>query len=122
MVLSIHPGTVQMQVKIAVFSRHSYGFDALNELFTGAAVLDEICDGANLEAVLLGEFQQRRQSRHRAIVVHDFADDPDWAGSRQHHQIHRGFRMTGTLEHPAGLGAQGENVARLYQIIRHRRG
>jgi hypothetical protein len=39
-------------------------------------VLDQIRDRDHQQAVLARELRQFRHARHRAVVVHDFADHP----------------------------------------------
>ena len=43
--------------------------------FGAAAVFDEVGDGADFKAVLLGEFGELGHACHGAVVVDDFADN-----------------------------------------------
>ena len=47
---------------------------APDQSFMLTAVMDEIGDGANLKAVVGGEFLEFRQARHGAVFAHDFAN------------------------------------------------
>ena len=47
------------------------------------AVGDQVGDGPDLQAVQLGEGDEVGQARHRAVVVHDLADDPGGLQSGQ---------------------------------------
>ena len=75
-------------------------------------------DAAHLQLVLLAEFQQLRQPRHRAIGIQDFAKH---AGRRK-----PASRARSTLasvwparrKHAAGLRAQRKDVAGLHEIVR----
>ena len=48
--------------------------DLVDQRLGAAAVLDQVGDGADLQAVFGGEKLQVGQARHRAVVVHDLAD------------------------------------------------
>ena len=117
--LAVNFGTIQMQIEIAVIGRHLDDFDLLDQFLARLPVLDQVGDRADFQAVLPGEFQQLRQPRHCAVVVHDFADDADGAAAREARQIHGGLGVAGALQHAAGPGAQRKNVAGLDQILRH---
>ena len=74
-----------------------------------------------LRRCLRANLAQFRQARHRAVVVHDFADHADGALAGQVHQVHGGFGMAGALQDAAGPRAQRKHVAGLDQVLRHRR-
>ncbi|MNS78224.1 hypothetical protein D3C72_1118280 [compost metagenome] len=80
------------------------------------AILDEVGDGAELDAVLLGEDLQVGTARHGAILVEDLDDDGGRLVTGQTGQIAARFCMAGTGQHAAILGHQREDVARLHQI------
>ena len=109
-----------MQIEVAVISRHLHDFDLLDQFFLRAPMLDEVGDGANFQAMFLGEPHQLRQSRHGAVVAHDFANDGDGPAAGEPHQIHRRLRVTRALQHAARARAQGKHMAGLHQIIRDR--
>jgi len=92
--------------------------DALDQRFVAAAVLDQVRDGADLQAVLLGEHLQVRQAGHGAVVVHDLADHRGRRQARHARQVAAGFGVAGAHQHAAVLGLQREDVARLHQVAR----
>ena len=69
--------------------------DLRDELLGAAAVGDEIGDRADLDRVRLREHDQLAHPRHRAVVVHDLADDAGWAQARDPREVDRGLRMAG---------------------------
>ena len=76
-----------------------------------AAPSDEVGDGADLETVELGEGHQFRQARHRAVVVHDLADDSGGIQAGKTRDIDAGFRVTGANKHAAFACDKREDVA-----------
>ena len=62
------------QLKFAI--RGLYGFlgDALYQRFSLSAVMNQIGNGADLELMVLSEFQQIWQPRHGAVILQNFAD------------------------------------------------
>ena len=118
--LSVQLRAVEIQIEIAVFSRHLHHLHSLDQFFPGATVFDQRLNGADLQAVLVREIDQFGQPRHRAVIAHDLADHADGPAAAQFHQVHRRFRVAGALQHAAGLGAQGKDMPRLHQVFRHR--
>lgn len=117
--LAVQLGTIQVQIKIAVIRGHLDDFDLLHLFLARAPVFDDRGDGANLQLVFLGEFQQFRQTRHRAVVIEDFAEHADGAQAREAHEVNGRLGVAGALEDAAGFGAERENMPRLHEIIRH---
>ena len=109
-----------MQIEIAVVGRQFDGLDALDQFLPRAPVFDQVGDGADFQAMFFGELQQLRQARHRAVVVHDFAEDADGPAAGERGQVHRRLGVAGALEHAARTRAQRKHVARLHQVVRHR--
>ena len=60
--------------ELAVCGVHVARADFVHQRFSAAAVGNQVCDGANLQAVFSGEDLQIRQTCHRAIVFHDFTN------------------------------------------------
>ena len=118
--LSVQLRAVEIQIEIAVFSRHLHHLHSLDQFFPGATVFDQGLNGADLQAVLVCEIDQFGQPRHRAVIAHDLADHADGPAAAQFHQVHRRFRVAGALQHAARLGAQGKDMPRLHHIFRHR--
>ncbi|MCY1409998.1 hypothetical protein D9M71_253600 [compost metagenome] len=79
--------------------------------------MDQVGDGADLDAVLLGEGFQLRPARHAAVVVHHLDDHRGRGETGQARQVAAGFGMAGAGQHAAFAGAQGEDVAGLRQVV-----
>ena len=75
------------------------------------AVADQVLDGADLEAVPLGEGDEVRHARHGAVVVHDLADDAGRIEAGQPREIDAGLRVPGADQHAALARDQREHVA-----------
>ncbi len=92
------------------------GAHLLHQRFVAAAVLDEVGDGADLQAVLGGELLQVGQAGHGAVVLHDLADDGGRAAAGHGGQVAAGFGVAGAHEHAAIDRLQREDVAGLHQV------
>ena len=88
----------------------------MNQQLVRHAIADQVGDRDNLDAVLDSELAQLRQPRHRAIVVHDFADDRRRRQSGDARQVNRGFGLAGPHQHAAFAGAQRKDVAGPRQV------
>ena len=75
------------------------------------AIADQVLDGADLEAVALGEGDQVRHARHGAVVVHDLADDAGRVEPGEAREIDGGLRVAGADQHAALARDQREDVA-----------
>ena len=94
----------------AELGRQLGGGDALDQRLGPHAVLDQIRDRDHQQAVLLRELRQLRHARHRAVLVHDFADDAGRIQPGDSRQIDRGLGLTGAHHHAARLRTQREHV------------
>ena len=47
---------------------------SFDQRFSAAAMLDQVGDGADFQAVPVGELDQVRQARHLAVILEDLAD------------------------------------------------
>ena len=74
----VHVGVVDNRLKFADPGRQGRGRCAINQKIIIEPVLDEIGNGADFEPVLLSKLHEIRLARHRAIVLHDFTNDPRW--------------------------------------------
>jgi len=101
-VLAVGVRAVKVQVKIAMFGRHFYHLDALDQPFPGAPVLDQILDRGQLQPVAAGKFQQIRQPRHRAVLAQNLADNGDGPAAGQLDQVHGRLGVARALQDPAG--------------------
>ena len=91
---------------------------ALDEALGAAAVLDQVGDGAQLEAVLGAELHEIGHARHRPVGLHDLADHARRAHAGEPREIDRGLGLAGALEHAAGARAQREDVTGLDDVAR----
>ena len=80
--------------------------------------MDEVADGADLQAVFLGEFNEVGQTRHRAVFVEDLADDGGRFEPGQLRQIAAGLGVPGADEYAAFSRHEGEDVPRLDDVFR----
>ena len=58
----------------------------------------------------LGESLKFGKAGHIAGVIHDFADDADWATFGKLGEVHGRFSMASALEHAAGACAQRKDM------------
>ena len=91
--------------KSSINSRQISFDRATYENFLADAIVNQIGDGDDLQAMHDREVAQLRQPRHRAVFVHDFADDAGGIKPGNARNVHRRFRLTGTNQHPALPGA-----------------
>ena len=73
----------------------------LHERFGPNAVLDEIGHRDHEHVVFLGKPGQFRHARHRAVFVHDFADDAGRVQPRNPREIDRSLSLTSADQHAA---------------------
>ena len=78
--------------------------------------MDQVGDGADLDAVLAREHLQVGAAGHGAVVVHHFHDHRRRRVPGQARQVATGFGMAGAGEHAAVLGAQREDMTGLHDI------
>ena len=81
------------------------------------SVLDQISDCHHFQFVLFGEAHEVGQSRHRAVVFHNFADNPGRLEPRQTGQVDRAFGLSRAHQDAAIAGAQRKYVAGGNQIL-----
>ena len=79
--------------------------DALDELVVAAPVGDEVGDRDHLQPVARAVLDEVVDARHRAVVVHDLADDAGRVQPRQAREVDGGLGLAGALEHAAGACA-----------------
>jgi hypothetical protein len=85
--------------------------DALDIAFGAAAIGDQVGDGADLQAVQLGEGDQIGHPRHRAVVVHDLADHAGGGQAGHAADVDRRLGMARADQHAAVARDQREDVA-----------
>ena len=74
------------------------------------SVLNQICNGANAQVVVLSEDFQFRTSRHGAVLVHDLDNDGRRLAARHTRKIDTGFGVSSALEDATWLCHQRKNV------------
>ena len=92
--------------------------DALHEPLVLHPVPDQIGDRDERQAVPLREPREIGHARHRAVAIHDLADDAGRRQAGQPRQIDGGFGMSGAHQHAAVARAQRKDVSGPEQILR----
>ena len=120
-----HERDVRLLVEL-VFERVHFEFaevggklgfrDFLHHRLVVHAVLDQIGDRDHQQLVPLGELRQLGHAGHRAVVIHDFADDAGGIQPADPRQIDRRFGLPGANEHAPGLRAQRKHVPRPREV------
>jgi len=105
----------------AIGRRHLCRHRAADELLGPAAILDQVRDGEDEQAVPGRIHLQLRQARHAAVRVLDLAEDARRRKPRQLRQINGRLRMARARQHPTRLRAQRPDVAGPQQVRRPRR-
>ena len=90
--------------------------NALDQGLRLAAVMDQVGNRADFQAMLLGKHQQVRQARHGAVVLHDFANHGSGRQAGHGRQVAAGFGVACAHQHAAFLRFQREDMARLDDI------
>ncbi len=103
--------TIGIAVQLSDRAVDGEGRNTLDQFLARLPVGDHVSDGDMLEVVLGRELHDLFALHHRAIVVHQFADDADRRQVAQLAEIDRGFGMTRTQQHPAVARDQREDVA-----------
>ena len=72
----VHVGVIDNRLEFSTDAgRQRRGRCPINQEIIIEPVLDEISNGADFEPVFLGKLHEIRLARHRAVVLHDFAND-----------------------------------------------
>ena len=85
--------------------------DAPHQRLGAHAVLDQIRDRDHQQLVPLRELRQLRHARHRAVVVHDFADDAGRIEAGDAGQVDGRLGLPGAHEHAAVARLERKHVA-----------
>ena len=91
---------------------------ALHQPLGPHPVLDQVRDRDDQQTVLLRELRQLRHARHRAVLVHDFADHAGRIETGHARQIDRRLGLTGANQHAAVAGAQRRHVTGPREVAR----
>ena len=110
---------VDVNVLLELAPRGLYGRVAhfFEQALGAAAVFDEVGNRADFQAVGFGELHQFGHTRHRAVVVDDFADDGGGDESAHPCQIDACFGVAGAHQYAAFLRAQRKDVAGLDDVF-----
>ena len=83
-------------------------------------VVDQVRDGADLDAMGGCEGFEVRTARHAAVFIEDLDDDRGGFKAGQPGQVTTRLRMARAHQDPTGLGHHREDVPRLHQVTRLR--
>ena len=108
----------QLRHELAMCRHHGARGHAAHQRFIAAAVLNQIGNRADLQPVLRGEKLQIGQPRHRAVGIHDFANNGSGRAAGHARQIAPGLGVPGAHQHAALHGLNGKHVPRLHQVLR----
>lgn len=111
-------GFVGVDLEVAVFRGEVDGAGfSLDEGFGSAAVGDEIFDGDDFEAVLLGvRFEAAIEAEHFAVVADDFDADSDGFCVAEVAEIDGCFGVSGSAEDSAFFGAEDKHVSGSHEV------
>src|SRR5258705_3174816 len=90
----------------------------LDETLGPHPVLDQIGDRDHRHRVLAGELRQLRHTGHRAVLVHDFADDACRIQAGHPREVDGRLRLTGADHHAAVARAKRRHVAGTGEVRR----
>jgi hypothetical protein len=79
-------------------------------------VVDQVGNGADLQAMFGGKELQVGQARHGAVILHDLADHGAGGAARHGGQVAARFGVAGTNQHTAVRRLQREDMAGLNQV------
>lgn len=108
---------IEVATEISVFGGHVHDFIRAHEFLGAATVLDQLRDGAGLEAMFFLVGTEFAHAGHGAVIVHDLADDTCGGKSGESSKIDGSLGVTGTAQGAAGHGLEGENVTGLHEGI-----
>ena len=115
-VLSRQHLLVRDRLEQPVLGRKADGDDALDELVVLSPVLDQVGDRDHLQPVTLAIADQIGHPRHRAVLVHDLADDSRRGDAGQPREVDGSLGLARALQHASGACLQREDVARLDEV------
>src|SRR6266478_2654672 len=116
--LAIEVRAIQVQIEIAVVSRHFHDLLQLYQLFANPAISDQTLDRTNMQAMFFVELHQFRQTCNRAIVVQNFAKHPRWLQTRHSCQVDSGLGVSCASQDAAVLCAQRKYMPGLAEVLR----
>ena len=114
----VHRRAIQVKIEIAVIGRQFHDLLALDQFLAQPAVSDQTLDRADPQLVFFPELHQLRQSRHRPVVVQDFAKHAGWLQTRHAREIDCRFGVSRAPQHAAFLRPQRKDMPGLHEIVR----
>src|SRR5207245_8995160 len=106
------------ETKLAFGSQDRSLADAFDQPLSLAAIVDQIGDRTDLEAMQAGEVDEVSQARHRAVVFEDFADHRGRRQACELRQVTTGLGVAGPDQHAARLRHDWKNVSGLDDVLR----
>jgi len=109
-VFVVDEGAVADRGEVAEGGRQPGVDHPLDQLLGASPVGDQLGDSDHLQPMLLAVWDQVRNARHRAVVVHHLADHPGRGEAGEAGQVDARLGVAGALEHAAVFGPQREHV------------
>src|SRR5690349_7458624 len=106
------------QFKISVFCWHLHANDLFNKCIGLKSILNKLLDRDKFQIAYLCDLSQFRQSRHRAILVHDLNEYTGWLEACKTGKINCGLGVTSPSQHSTLFCAQRKNVSRPAKVFR----
>lgn len=108
---------VGSKVESAVNGIDVFLVDHFDGCVVQVAVVDQVRDGANLDAMFFSKFFQLRALGHSAVFIHDLDNDSGGFVTGHTRKIATGFRMTGAGQDTAWLRDNREDMTGLDNIV-----
>ena len=108
---------VAVDLEFAELRRHLGDGFADDVFVVAAAVVLEVVDGDEFQAVFIGDFPEVRRAHHRAVIGHDFTAQADLFEPCQAHEVDRGFCVAIAGQDASAFGDEREVVARTAEIF-----
>ena len=99
------------EVEVAIAGGQLHFLADLDEALSLQAVGDEVADGDDLHAPLLGFLLELRHACHRAVLVHDLHQGSHGTKARQLAEVDGGLRVAATAQHTVVLSVERVDVA-----------
>ena len=109
---AVDAGLIRKDLKRSVYGRQRGARDTRHHTLGAHAIPDQLRDGDHRQLVFFRKLRQLRHPRHRAVVIHDFADDTGGRQACDAGEVHGGFGVAGPHEYTTRTCAQGEDVTR----------
>src|SRR4051812_34354649 len=106
-----------VEVEVSKFRRKWFGANELDEFIAAMPILDQGGDGDHLQPEALLENDQIGNTRDRAVIVYDFAQDARRWKPGEDGEVDRSFSVTCPFQHTARAATKGENMPRLHELV-----